>query len=64
MFLQIPQPPYQHQTSQDELSIVLIILIGLIVHTSNINTKKYYLKTYEGALKYGKAHFHRPAKSG
>ncbi len=39
------------------LSIVLIILIGLIVYTSNLNTKKYYLKSYEGALEIWKGTF-------
>jgi hypothetical protein len=32
------------------LSIVTILLIGLIIYTSHLNTKKYYLKSYGGAL--------------
>jgi len=32
------------------LSIVLIILIGLIIYTSHLNTQKYYLESYAGAL--------------
>ncbi len=32
------------------LSIVTILLIGLIIYTSHLNTKKYYLKSYAGAL--------------
>lgn len=32
------------------LSIVTIFLIGLIIYTSHLNTKKYYLKSYGGAL--------------
>ena len=32
------------------LSIVLIILIGLIIYTSHLNTKKYYLESYDGAV--------------
>jgi len=32
------------------LSIVFIILIGLIIYTSNLNTQKYYLQSYAGAI--------------
>jgi hypothetical protein len=32
------------------LSIITIFLIGLIIYTSHLNTKKYYLKSYAGAL--------------
>jgi hypothetical protein len=32
------------------LSIVTTLLIGLIIYTSHLNTKKYYLKSYAGAL--------------
>jgi hypothetical protein len=39
------------------LSFVLIILVGLIVHTSNKNKKNYYLKAYEGALEVWKGTF-------
>ena len=39
------------------LSTVLIILMGLIAHTSNLNTKKYYLKAYAGALEVWKGPF-------
>ncbi|MGD8521897.1 MAG: hypothetical protein PVF56_12190 [Desulfobacterales bacterium] len=39
------------------LSFVLIILVGLIVHTSNKNRRNYYLKAYEGALEVWKGTF-------
>jgi hypothetical protein len=39
------------------LSIVLIVLIGIIAYTSNLNTKRYYLKSYEGALEIWKGTF-------
>lgn len=39
------------------LSIVLIVLIGLIVYTSNKNRNKYYLKAYAGALEVWKGTF-------
>ena len=39
------------------LSFLLIILVGLIVHTSNKNRKNYYLKVYEGALEVWKGTF-------
>jgi len=39
------------------LSFVLIILVGLIVNTSNKNRKNYYLKAYEGALEVWKGTF-------
>ncbi len=32
------------------LSLITIFLIGLIIYTSHLNTKKYYLKSYAGAL--------------
>ncbi len=32
------------------LSIVTVLLIGLIIYTSHLNTQKYYLKSYAGAL--------------
>jgi hypothetical protein len=39
------------------LSFVLIILVGLIVHTSNKNKRNYYLKAYAGALEVWKGTF-------
>jgi hypothetical protein len=38
-------------------SIGLLLLIGFMVHTSNINTNKYYLKASEGALEVWKGTF-------
>ena len=32
------------------VSLVLLVLIGLIIYTSHLNTKKYYLQPYAGAL--------------
>ena len=32
------------------LFLVTILLIGLIIYTSHLNTKKYYLRSYAGAL--------------
>ena len=32
------------------VSILLLVLIGLIIYTSHLNTKKYYLQPYAGAL--------------
>jgi hypothetical protein len=32
------------------VSLVLLILIGLIIYTSHLNTRKYYLQPYAGAL--------------
>ena len=32
------------------LSIVTVFLIGLIIYTSHLNTQKYYLESYAGAL--------------
>jgi hypothetical protein len=39
------------------VSIVIMILIGLIIYTSNLNTKKYYLRSNEGALEVWKGTF-------
>ena len=39
------------------LSLVLVVLVGLIVYSSNKNKRNYYLKAYEGALEVWKGSF-------
>jgi hypothetical protein len=39
------------------LSLVLVVLVGQIVYTSNKNKRNYYLKSYEGALEVWKGSF-------
>ena len=46
--MSVKQHPFRIAVSL--VSMLLLVLIGLIIYTSHLNTKKYYLQPYAGAL--------------